>query len=291
MVFVALASLRDPELVLPTVAAAFGLRHTTEAELRPRLVARLATRRLLLVLDNLEHLLPASVVAAELVGACPGVAALATSRSALRLRIERQFRVPALATPAAVRLFAERASAVDVTFEMDPATEDVVSKVCSRLDGMPLAIELAAARIRLLPPAALLRRLDHQLQLLGGGPRDLPERQRTIRATIDWSYTLLGDDERRLLAELAVFEGGCTLDAIEAVCHPSPRRPLLGVLASLVEQSLFAESGSGEEPRLHMQATVAAPRSDNLHAASDPHATAPLPLVIGATGRRSRASW
>ena len=205
MVFVALASLRDPELVLPTVAAAFGLRHTTEAELRPRLVARLATRRLLLVLDNLEHLLPASVVAAELVGACPGVAALATSRSALRLRIERQFRVPALATPAAVRLFAERASAVDVTFEMDPATEDVVSKVCSRLDGMPLAIELAAARIRLLPPAALLRRLDHQLQLLGGGPRDLPERQRTIRATIDWSYTLLGDDERRLLAELAVF--------------------------------------------------------------------------------------
>jgi predicted ATPase/transcriptional regulator with XRE-family HTH domain len=256
-VFVPLESLRDPGLVLATVAAAFGLRDTTETELKPRLAAYLAPRRLLLVLDNLEHLLPACAEVAELAASCPGVTMLATSRTALRLRIERQFRVPALATAAAVRLFAERAQAVDAAFEIGPATETVVAQVCDRLDGMPLAIELAAARVRLLPPAALLSRLGSRLQLLAGGARDLPERQRTIRATIDWSYQLLTDSERRLFAELAVFEGGCTLEAIEAVCQPAPGQALLGDLTSLMEQSLLTESGSEPQPRLHMQATVA----------------------------------
>jgi transcriptional regulator with XRE-family HTH domain len=256
-VFVPLESLRDPGLVLATVAAAFGLHDTTETELKPRLAAYLASRRLLLVLDNLEHLLSACAEVAELAASCPGVTMLATSRTALRLRIERQFRVPALATAAAVRLFTERAKAVDAAFEIGPATETVVAQVCDRLDGMPLAIELAAARVRLLPPAALLSRLGSRLQLLAGGARDLPERQRTIRATIDWSYQLLSDSERRLFAELAVFEGGCTLEAIEAVCQPSRGQALLGDLASLVEQSLLTESGSEPRPRLHMQATVA----------------------------------
>ncbi len=270
VVFVPLASLREPELVLPTIAAAFGLRDTTEAELRRRLVAHLASRCLVLVLDNLEHLLPAGLLVAELAGSCPGITVLATSRAALRLRIERQFRVPALATAAAVRLFAERASAVGATFEMDQVTEDAVSQMCNRLDGMPLAIELAAARARLLPPPALLRRLDRKLQLLADGPRDLPERQRTIRATIDWSYSLLGDDERRLFAELAVFEEGGTLDAIETVCGPSHGDSILGHLASLVEQNLLAEPGSGPQPRLRMQSTVAEyarERLDNLNEA------------------------
>jgi predicted ATPase/transcriptional regulator with XRE-family HTH domain len=272
VVFVPLASLRDPELVLPTVAMAFGLRDTTEAELRPRLLAHLAARHVLLVLDNTEHLLTAGLVVAELAGACPRVTILATSRAALRLRAERQLRVPALASGPAVRLFAERASAVDAGFEMDRATEDVVGQVCQRLDGMPLAIELAAARVRLLPPAALLSRLGGPLQLLTDGPRDLPERQRTIRATIDWSYSLLGDGERRLFAELAVFAGGCTLDAVEAVCRPGDRASLLGDLTMLVEQSLLAESGSGPRPRLQMQATVAEYAGERLDASADAEA-------------------
>jgi predicted ATPase/DNA-binding XRE family transcriptional regulator len=269
VVFVPLAPLRDPGLVLPTVAMAFGLRDTTEAELGPRLLAHLAARHLLLVLDNLEHLITVGLAVAELVGACPGVTILATSRAALRLRAERQFRVPALAGGPAVRLFAERASAVDAGFEMDRATEDVVGQVCQRLDGMPLAIELAAARVRLLPPAALLRRLGGPLQLLADGPRDLPERQRTIRATIDWSYSLLGDGERRLFAELAVFAGGCTLDAVEAVCGAGDRAALLGELTALVEQSLLAESGAGSRPRLEMQATVAEYALERLDASAD----------------------
>ena len=239
VVFVSLASLHDPGMVLPTIAAAFGLRDTTAAELPPRLAARLAPGRHLLVLDNFEHLLPAAAGVAELAAACPQAAVLVTSRAPLRLRPERQFRVPALAAAAAVRLFAERAAAVDAAFEVSAATEEVVTRVCQRLGGLPLAIELAAARVRLLPPAALLQRLDRQLQVLTGGARDLPERQRTIRATIDWSHSLLSAAEQRLFAQLAVFEGGCTLDAIESVCYPSH----LDALASLVEHSLVAESG------------------------------------------------
>jgi predicted ATPase/transcriptional regulator with XRE-family HTH domain len=257
VVFVPLESLRDPGLVLATVAAAFGLRDTTQAELRPRLFATLAARRLLLVLDNLEHLLPAGVDVAELAAACPEVTVLATSRTALRLRAERQVRVPALTTEAAVRLFARRARTVDTAFEVNPATEQVIAGICDRLDGMPLAIELAAAWVRLLPPAALLRRLGGQLALLAHGPRDLPERQRTIRATIDWSYRLLSESERRLFAELAVFDGGCTLEAVEAVCQPGPGQQLLGDLGSLMDQSLLTESGGEPHPRLQMQATVA----------------------------------
>jgi predicted ATPase/DNA-binding XRE family transcriptional regulator len=277
--FVPLESLRDPGLVLATVAMAFGLRDTTESELKPRLFTVLATRRLLLVLDNLEHLLPACTEVAELAAACPGVTVLATSRTALRLRTERQVRVPALATGAAVRLFTERARAVDAAFEVSPATEQAIAGVCDRLDGMPLAIELAAARVRLLPPTVLLRRLGSQLELLAGGARDLPERQRTIRATIDWSYRLLSDQERRLFAELAVFDGGCTLEAIEAVCRSGPGQSLLGDLGSLVDHSLLTEAGGAPYPRLQMQATVAEYARELLEAS-------------GATViRRRHASW
>ena len=269
VVFVPLTSLHDPGMVLSTIATAVGLRDTTATELRPRLLAHLAPGRHLLVLDNFEHLLPAGVVVAELAGACPHAALLVTSRAPLRLRPERQFRVPALAGPAAVRLFTERATAVDAAFEADEATEEAVAQVCHRLGGLPLAIELAAARVRLLPPAALLQRLDRQLQVLTGGPRDLPERQRTIRATIDWSHSLLCADEQRLFAQLAVFEGGCTLDAIESVCHPGHLDALLGGLASLVEHSLVAESGSGPQPRLYMQETVAQYARERFQALGD----------------------
>ena len=280
VVFVSLASLHDPAMVLSTIAAAFGLRDTTATDLRLRLLAHLAPGHHLLVLDNFEHLLPAGAVVAELAGACPQAVMLVTSRAPLRLRPERQFHVPALPAPAAVRLFAERAAAVDAAFEVDAATEEVIARVCHRLGGLPLAIELAAARVRLLPPAALLHRLDRQLQVLTGGPRDLPERQRTIRATIDWSHSLLSAAERHLFAQLAVFEGGCTLDAIESVCCPGHPGALLGHLASLVEHSLVAESGNGPQPRLYMQETVAEYARERLQALDDAEAT-----------RRRHAGW
>ncbi len=257
VVVVPLASLRDPRLVIATVASAFGLHDTTHTELLPRLATHLATRSVLLVLDNFEHVLPAGVAVAELGAACPAVTVMTTSRTALRLRIEHQFRVPALSGAAAVQLFTERARAVDTGFAPDAAAREAIGEVCTPLDRLPLAIELAAARVRLLPPAALLRRLGRQLQLLADGPRDLPERQRAIRATIDWSYQLLDDGERRLFAELAVFEGGGTLEAIEAVCGPGHGASLLGRLASLAEQSLLVESDPGPEARWQMQAIVA----------------------------------
>ena len=280
VIFVALASLRDYELVLPTIAAALGLQDTTAAELRPRLLTRLDGQRLLLILDNFEHLLPAAATVAELAGACTRLAVLATSRAALRVRREHQFRVPALAMPAAVRLFAERARMADATFEIDAAAEQIVGEVCRRLDGLPLAIELAAARIRLLPPAALLRRLDRQLQLLAGGPHDAPDRQRTIRATIDWSYQLLSGAEQRLFAQLAVFEGGCVLDAVESVCGPDQGDALLGNLAAPAEQGMLAGSGAGARPRLSMQETVAEYARERLEALDDAETT-----------RRRHAEW
>ena len=273
VMLVPLASLVDPGLVLATVASAFGVRDTTETQLLPRLLGHLATRNVLLVLDNFEHLLPAGVAVAELAAACPAVTVLATSRIPLRLRIERQFRVPALSTTAAARLFTERARAVDASFEPDQAARDAITEVCARLDGMPLAIELAAARVQLLPPAVLLHRIGHQLQLLADGPRDLPERQRTIRATIDWSYRLLAGAERRLFADLAVFEGGGTLDAIEAVCGPGHGPALLGRLASLAEQNLLTGSGAGPRPRWQMQATVGEYARDRLALSGDAELT------------------
>jgi predicted ATPase/transcriptional regulator with XRE-family HTH domain len=275
VVFVSLASLRDPGMVLPTIAAAFGLRDTTATELRPRLAARLAESHHLLVLDNFEHLLPAAAAVAELAVGCPHAAVLVTSRAPLRLRPERQFRVQALATAAAVRLFAERAAAAGVAFEAGGADDEVIARVCQRLGRLPLAIELAAARVGLLPPAALLQRLDQQLQVLTGGPRDLPERQRTMRATIDWSYSLLSTAEQRLFAQLAVFEGGFALDAVESVCYPLH----LDDLASLVEHNLVAEAGS-EQPRLYMLQTVAEYAGERFDALDDAEAA-----------RRRHADW
>jgi predicted ATPase/DNA-binding XRE family transcriptional regulator len=275
VVFVSLASLHDPGMVLPTIAAAFGLHDTTATEPLPRLAARLATGHHLLVLDNFEHLLPAAAGVAELAVACPQAAVLVTSRAPLRLRPERQFRVQALASTAAVRLFAERAVATGAALEVSGADEEVIARVCQRLGRLPLAIELAAARVRLLPPGALLQRLDHQLQVLTGGPRDLPERQRTIRATIDWSHSLLSTAEQHLFAQLAVFEGGCALDAIESVCSPMH----LDDLASLVEHNLVTEAESGQ-PRLYMLQTVAEYARECFQALDDAESS-----------RRRHAAW
>ncbi len=231
---VALAPVRDPALVLPTVARVLGLRDDGRAPLE-RLRAALAGTRLLLVLDNLEHLLPAAREVAALLEACPRLRVLATSRAALRVRAEQLYPVPPLATPdpsqasatgavaeyAAVRLFLHRARAVKPDFALTPEGAPAVAEICRRLDGLPLAIELAAARVKLLPPAALLARLDRRAPLaplLADGARDLPERLRTMERAIAWSHDLLDAEERALFRRLSVFVGGWTLEAAEAVC-------------------------------------------------------------------------
>ncbi len=239
-VFVPLAPLREPALVLDGIARELGITDRGGRPRLERLTARLRARRLLLVLDNFEHLLPAAPLLADLLAACPRLVVLATSRAPLRLSGERQYPVPPLPPPdagsasrpenlahhPALALFAQRAGAVAPGFALTPETAEATAAICRRLDGLPLAIELAAAGVKVLPPRALLARLDRALPLLAGGPRDLPARQRTLRDTIAWSYDLLPPDEQGLLRRLAVFAGGWTLAAAEAVCGAtSDQRP------------------------------------------------------------------
>jgi predicted ATPase/class 3 adenylate cyclase len=262
---VELAALADPALVPRAAAAAVGVREEPGRPLLATLVDALRPRRLLLVLDNCEHLLDACARLAEaLLRACPDLRLLVTSRAALRLAGEHEFPVPpltlpprraaagerspdpaALARAEAVALFVERARAGAPAFALTAENGAAVAEICRRLDGLPLAVELAAARVKLLPPAVLLARLGRRLALLRGGPRDAPARHQTLRATLDWSHALLDADARRLFARLAVFVGGCTLEAAEAVCAP-PGVPALDVLeglAALAEGSLVPPAG------------------------------------------------
>ena len=227
--FVALAPIREPAAVLPAVAQALGLRDGDAGPAAARLAAALSGRDLLLVLDNLEQVLAAGPELAALVATCPGLTALVTSRAPLGVSGEQQFPVPPLDLPdpaappehlrrqEAVRLFAERARVAWPDFALTEENARAVAELCRRLDGLPLAIELAAARAAVLPPAELLARLDRRLPLLTGGPRDLPERQRTLRDTIAWSDALLAPAERALFRRLAVFAGAFSLEAAEAV--------------------------------------------------------------------------
>ncbi|HET7095378.1 MAG TPA: NB-ARC domain-containing protein, partial [Thermomicrobiales bacterium] len=230
VVFVSLAPIADPDLVVPTIAGALGLRDMGAASLPDRLLDVLADKRLLLVLDNLEQVIAAGPRLRDLLGAGPGVTLLITSRGRLRLSGEREFPVAPLPLPrndpaagedaggsGAVRLFVERAQAVRPDFRLTAEMLPAVSAIVSRVDGLPLAIELAAARSKALPPAALLQRLEQRLPLLSGGARDLPRRQQTMRDAIGWSYDLLNDVEQALFRRLAVFVGGFTLDAAEAI--------------------------------------------------------------------------
>ncbi len=246
--FVGLASLGQPAQVIPAVAQTLGVREQPGAPLGKTLAEHLSMRRLLLVLDNFEHVVEAAPAVAELVGSAAGLSVLATSREPIRIDGEREQPLAPLGPPDAVELFGDRARAVVPGFEPDAAT----TEICRRLDGLPLAIELAAARVRLLPPADMLARLERTLPLLTGGARDAPSRQRTLRATIDWSYNLLTDAERRLLRSLAVFAGGCDLEAVETVCAGD-----LDVLESLVQKSLVLQRpGVGGSARFLMLATV-----------------------------------
>jgi len=250
--FVDLAPLGDPALVLPTIARALGVVEHGGQPLADALRERLAGTRTLLLLDNLEQVVEVGPEIVGLLGAGPGVAILATSRIALHVRGEWLYAVPPLTLPGAegvpvdmpteseaVRVFIERAQNVKPDFAVTNATALAVAEICVRLDGLPLAIELAAARVRLLPPVALLAHLDQRLRLLTGGARDMPTRQRTLRATIDWSYGLLTPAERTLLARLAVFTGGCTLAAVEAVCDADGALDALVTVDSLARQSVL----------------------------------------------------
>jgi non-specific serine/threonine protein kinase len=225
--------------------------------LRDVLRDHLATRAVLLVLDNFEHLLGASSDLPALLGAAPRLKVLTTSREPLRLRAEHEHPVPPLARYPAIELFAARARAVRPDFELTETNAAAVAGICTRLDGLPLAIELAAARIKLLPPAQILARLEHSLALLTGGARDLPPRHQTLRAAIGWSHELLCDGEKRLFRRLAVFAGGCRLEAAEALCGEELGAEVLDGLSSLLDKSLLVRRESeGEEPRFAMLETI-----------------------------------
>jgi predicted ATPase/DNA-binding CsgD family transcriptional regulator len=277
--FVPLAAVRDPALVLPTVAAALGIREAGDHRLVDRLVGTLRGRPLLLVLDNLEQVLDAAPQIAALLTECRDLAILATSRSPLRIAGERTFAVPplglsdgpddpgerptvaALARVEAVRLFVDRAQAARADFLLTEANAATVAEICRRLDGLPLAIELAAARVRALPPTALLARLASALPLLTGGSRDVPQRLRTMRDAIAWSYELLDEDERTVFRRLAVFVGGFGLEAAAAVAGIGTARPqqspadAFDVVASLVDKSLlrWEERPDGESRYLMLE--------------------------------------
>ena len=271
--FVPLAPVRDPALVITTITHAFGLQDLGNQSPIERLTTYLCDRHLLLVLDNFEHVIAAAPLLAQLLEVCPELKLLVTSREVLHLRAEHQFPVPPLALPdlkrlpdnealpqyAAVNLFLQRARAVKTNFQVTPANAACIAEICARLDGLPLAIELAAARIKLLSPQALLARLDRRLQLLTGGAPDLPERQRTLRNTLAWSYELLTTEEQRLFRRLAVFVGGCTLEAAESVSTAlgDAMPSVLDGVASLIDKNLLRQTApEGEELRLTMLETI-----------------------------------
>jgi predicted ATPase len=252
--FVALAVLADARLVLPTVTRALGLAETPGGSVLDRLVRHLRRGRFLLVLDNAEHVLAAAPAIAELAEASAGVRVLVTSRAPLRLPAETTYPVAPLETAAAVALFESCARAARPDFGVTPANARAVAEICTALDGLPLAIELAAARVTVLPPAALLERLDHRLQLLKRRTPDVPARHRGLRAAIAWSYDLLELDDQKLFARLSVFAGGCTLAAAESVCGDD--LDVVDGLAALVDANLVRLEGTDEQPRFVMLETI-----------------------------------
>jgi predicted ATPase/DNA-binding XRE family transcriptional regulator len=277
--FVSLESVQDPALILPTIGDALGVRDTGAGPLIERLSRVLCDRRVILILDNLEHLTEAAAPVSELLGACHGLAVLATSRATLRVSGEQEYAVLPLETPLpnrrmeldalaandAVALFVQRARAVRPDFALNDANAAAVAEICERLDGLPLAIELAAARVKVLPPEALLARLGSGLGLLAGGPRDQATRLQSMRAAIDWSYDLLDPAERTLFRRLSVFADEFSLEAAEAVMSgmrthdedvTAPVPPILDGVASLVDKSLLRRIESDAEPRFGMLVTI-----------------------------------
>jgi predicted ATPase len=274
--FVPLSAITDPGLIISTIAQTLGV-HETGGEapmdtLKERLrnSSRSAT---LLLIDNFEHLVEAAPLLAEVLAQAPSLKFLVTSRAALHVYNEHEFPVPPLALPdtksvvsanellkfSAISLFVQRAAALKPNFEITEENAPIVAEICARLDGLPLAIELAAARIKLLSVSAMRTRLASRLQLLTGGARDLPARQQTLRQAIDWSYDLLAEPEQKLFRRLSVFLGGCTLEAVEAVCDTKKDLgvDVLDGMSSMVDKSLVRQTEQADcEPRFGMLETI-----------------------------------
>ena len=271
--FVSLASTYDADLVIYTIAQVLGLADVGAQPLSERLKVYLHEKHMLLLLDNFEQVVTAAPKLSELVAFCPGLNILVTSRSALRLRGEHEFPVPPLALPdtrhlpkiealaqyPAVALFIQCAQSVKPDFDLTNTNAAIIAQICTRLDGLPLAIELAAARLKLLPPQALLARLEKRLQVLTGGTRDMPARQQTLHNTIAWSYELLNAQEQRLFRRLSVFVGSFRLEAVEALCAAfgDMTIPLLEAVTSLVDKNLLMQvEQEGDEPLLLQLDTI-----------------------------------
>ncbi|HEV8129888.1 MAG TPA: tetratricopeptide repeat protein [Acidobacteriota bacterium] len=312
--FISLAAIRDPSLVISTLSQTFQIKESAESSLMDRLKAYLQDKQMLLLLDNFEQVIAGGPQISELLAACPRLKVLSTSRARLRLRGEHEFSVPPLTLPdrkhlpsakdlarfPAVALFIERAAAVKREFRITEENGPAVVEICAQLDGLPLAIELAAARVKALPPHALLARLQNRLKLLTGGAQDLPARQQTMRAAIDWSYDLLDENEKKLFRRLSIFVGGFTLEAAEAVVtaghtkiqeedsaiteNRSPAPPEINVLegiSSLLDKNLLRQEGASDnEPRFQIIGTIREYAMEHLEAASE-----------AATVRRSHANF
>jgi predicted ATPase/class 3 adenylate cyclase len=273
---VSLAPINDPMLVMPTIARAFGIRDSVGQSISARLAEVLLMKRMLLLLDNFEQVIGAASQVADLLTSCPQLKLLVTSREVLHVRAEHEFTVNPLALPdlahlpglaalayiPSVALFLQRAQAARSEFQLTSTNARAVAEICVRLDGLPLAIELAAARMKLLTPKVLLARLSRRLAILTGGARDVPTRQQTLRNTIEWSYQLLSLEEQRLFRWLSIFVSGCTLQAVEIVCDGSDvgSGQVLNGVASLIDKSLLQQvEQTGEvngEPRLQMLETI-----------------------------------
>jgi predicted ATPase/class 3 adenylate cyclase len=281
--FVPLASVSDPGQIFPTITQVLGLRPAEdrgqgwplsgEAQPLQQVHAHLRNKHMLLLLDNFEQLVLAAPMLADLLACCPRLHLLVTSRSALRISGEYEFALPPLAVPdlthlpenedlaqvSTVALFLQRAQAIQTGFQLTKANAHTIAEICTRLDGLPLAIELAAARIKLLPPQMLLKRLAHRLDVLTGSMRNLSARQQTLRNTIQWSYDLLSSEEQRLFRWLSVFVGGCTLEAADAVYNAKAEQAMdvLEGVASLLDKSLLQQTEQeGGELRLSMLETI-----------------------------------
>jgi predicted ATPase len=282
--FVDLSAVTDPSVIPTEIAIALEATRDPGASVFQSLEEHLRDRKLLLVLDNFEQVLDAAMAIEHLLSHAPGLKVMVTSRSVLSVYGEREYPVPPLRLPdpasskildalshsEAVSLFVERARAVRPDFRITGENALAVAEICERLDGLPLGIELAAVRVNVLTPEAMLPRLDERLSLLTSGPRSLPERQRTLRGAIDWSYRLLEEPARRLFARLATFFGGGTLEAIEAVCDPDLGAPVLDLLGSLVDDSLLRRTETpGGEVRFQMLETIREYAAERLDAEPD----------------------
>ena len=269
MYFVGLAALREPDLVLPTIGQALGLHERDDLPLTKLLAMHVGSRQILVLLDNFEHLMAAATDLSVLLTQCPALRVLATSRASLRVRGEQEFALHPFSIPvaseqptlyeleacAAIRLFVQRATAVQPSFALSTENMAVVTDICRRLDGLPLALELAAPYVKLFTPVELLARLSRRL-LLTGGPRDLPARQQTLRATLDWSNALLSGDAQLLLGRLGVFDGGASFSAFEAICAVDGDLDVLTGVRTLQEHSLLVRLEEGEQTRFVMLETV-----------------------------------